>query len=887
MAARTVGRDDILEAVLRRLRAAATSGNRPHTLLVGPRGSGKTHVIEVALHHLAADPACQERLLVARIDEDAVGIASYADLLAALIGTSPTGRRPAADLEADLLASLDGRVLVVVIENLARVFESMRTSGQRALRSLVENSGQIVLLASTPLLFRAVGSRDEPWFGSFSIDHLSELSLAEGTELLCRLASDDHDDRFVEFLESPKGQARLAALHNLAGGSHRLWMVLAAGATVELLDELVPAVEQLLENLVTYFQQRLWELPANEARLVRALGTGPPSATVRDLAAACGLDERTAATALGRLSDAGWVRREKLPGADRRRTWYRLREPLLRHHFQYRSTGIEPLRLIVEILRAWYDAYERSGHLAAAAAQSESERYLLATMALDPPGTLRGFFGRWDGNELVAEARRWIADEHQLATPDAGVLLEAVLLAALQSRDIALSTLETRQAPGTIRACAEAVIERIDYEGSAHDRLETAIRLLSTVNGEPVFELVAACWDGERNPAATASRLGALAPASPVSRLGLAIRHAYGYWLHRGGRQREALAVLGSVIDDYDRTFGSDDREALAALETQALVLDSAERHEDARINLTRLRNARLRVLGPLDRDTLRAGQALALQARRLGLYDQTAKMLTALVRDYERSIGSTDPDAVHAKGMLAVALAAAGDVDRALSTLDGLALDTRSVPAAAESVDFYRAWSLSMFGRHEEAIAASNNIAGSLASISPRDSITALQARLVPITFMWWGGRAPDALILLESVVDDCTQELGATHPETLDLRVIQVRLMSSVGRHREAAIIAANALDDAASAGNEKLENTLRGGLWSAGIRLLHAREPVPGLDRPPESPARRTLDLLATAEAAVDGSAAALARLPTELRPLVDELRKHPPDVVARPS
>jgi hypothetical protein len=48
-------------------------------------------------------------------------------------------------------------------------------------------------------------------------------------------------------------------------------MILSDCISVELLDELTPAVEGLLEGLVPYYQQLLWDLSANEQRLIRAL----------------------------------------------------------------------------------------------------------------------------------------------------------------------------------------------------------------------------------------------------------------------------------------------------------------------------------------------------------------------------------------------------------------------------------------------------------------------------------------------------------------------------------------------------------------------------------------------------------------------------------------
>src|SRR5680860_320130 len=189
-----------------------------------------------------------------------------------------------------------------------------------------------------------------------------ELTPDQGAGLIARLRPDD--PVLAEFLQSPTGAARMIALHELTGGSPRLWTILADVVTIELLDELVPAVEMLLEELVAYYQQRLWDLGPNEERIVTALATGPVSRTATDLATDLGLDQRTTGTTLGRLAESRWVRGRKVPGTDQRTTWYELREPLLRHYFQYRiDAHDQQLSLIVEMLRHWYDPTARERHL--------------------------------------------------------------------------------------------------------------------------------------------------------------------------------------------------------------------------------------------------------------------------------------------------------------------------------------------------------------------------------------------------------------------------------------------------------------------------------------------------------------------------------------------
>ena len=644
LAARTVGRDHLLDTIHRRLMSAATTGNRGHTLVVGARGSGKTHLVDVALHQVAADPVLRDRLAVARVDEDVVGIVGYGDLLLeVLAGLRPPqdvlddarARRDPVAMEAAVTAQLQGRALVMVVENVAKVFENLGTSGQRHLRSFVETSGEVVLLATTPLLFKGIVSRSEPWFGSFAIEHLPDLTLDEGIELLRRLALEDGDEAFARFILSPRGRARLAALHHLAGGSPRLWMVLAGCASVELLDDLVPAVEELLESLVAYYQQRLWELPGNEQKLVRELGTGPASASVAELAARCGIDERTAATALGRLTESGWVRREKVPGTDQRRSWYRLREPLLRLHLQYRqAAGKQPLRLVVDILRAWFDPLDRRVQLAATRPESPAERHLLATLPLDPPQRSDAAYAGRDPDRLLGEARCWISQGDGLGSSDAGMLLEAAVLAATSSPEVGRAALDRREAPLAVRLVAEEVLSGLDpvpgREPGA-DRVGTALELVAAASvaspDHPVLELLAASWHGPSDPGRAVERLGALLDGPGDDRLTLTVRDEQAFWLGRIGFHDEAVAALSEVLDRRTRTLGPDHPDTLSTRRSLGDQLGEVGRHDEAVATLAAVVDDRRRVLGADHPDTLSARRSLGFHLVMAGRADEAVAL--------------------------------------------------------------------------------------------------------------------------------------------------------------------------------------------------------------------------------------------------------------------
>lgn len=377
--ARTVGRERQLTALARTLRSAATSGNRNHTLLIGPRGSGKSHLIAVALGEIAADETLSSRLTVVEIPEDTVGFVSVRritdHLYLKVTGQQPDPAMSLAAVQRSLHQALAGQVLVLVIENLDRVMRALGDGGQRDLRSWVETSGDVLLLASTPLLFPGVQKRDKPWYAAFANVWVEPLTPDEGHDLLRRLAEERGDAATAAFLESEAGHARVRALAALTSGSPRTWTILFDRLTPDTLDALLPVVQQLLEDLVPYYQQLLWDLPPDSQIVIDALCTGQSAGlTVSEIVETTRLAQARVSAVLKGLTNDKWVTAAKASGGDQRKTWYQLREPLLRHHVQDRSGDSRILTLIVEVLRGFYDPQGRQRLLLEAPAATPTER---------------------------------------------------------------------------------------------------------------------------------------------------------------------------------------------------------------------------------------------------------------------------------------------------------------------------------------------------------------------------------------------------------------------------------------------------------------------------------------------------------------------------------
>lgn len=557
----TVGRTTIFDTLVDRIQGAARDGSRPHTLIVAPRGAGKTHTLHVAVHRSLADPDIAKSVLPVFIPEDSLSIGSYVDLLVEIARSFDDGLAASAQdmrrqkdtigIEQAINAAAADRMILLTIENLDRVFNGLGSGGQGALRAWVETSTAITIFATAPMLFAGVSLRSYPWYGSFIVEPLPELTVDDAVVMLGRAARRHANDTLATFIESAAGRQRLQVIHRLTGGSPRLWHILSDCIDAESLDALVPAIESLLDRLAPYYQQQLWQLPPGEQRLVVELARGWKRRNVSDLAATVGISNQSAAAALGRLTASRWVTSTKAETGDRRASWYDLTEPLLRYHLQYREDRGKPLRLIVEFLRGFYSHERLFDELANAAPDSPVERHLQRALYEETNWFARGALHR--PHELLASLRTWMVPEHATFN-DIAMILEAILVAALgipskravphhldQPITDALKVQAVADEPWDKVHVSLEALRRQKWSVDEYDAL-SVFEFLSSARGDEKLFSLDDDWPALRDRH--------ISPPALMLRTLLASVHRL------RGNPDLALTLLGEILDDIDGADG-------------------------------------------------------------------------------------------------------------------------------------------------------------------------------------------------------------------------------------------------------------------------------------------------------------------------------------------
>ena len=376
-----VGRESLLQNVLEKIADSALSGSTHNVLVFGPRGIGKSHFISLLHHRLTTDQQLSESLRIAWLNEDETTtsvvqllVRIYRSLckwyptefsiawLDELLNQSPD--EVTAILTRRLADRFNKRRLVVLVENLNILFENLGIAGQQGLRTFLQENPIANLIATSQQLFKAVTDRSEPFFGFFQSIQLKPLSLTDAIKLLIKIAETKGQTDLVQFLGTPDGRGRIRAIHDLAGGNHRVYIVLSGFVTRESLDNLIGPFQKMADELTPYYQERFRWISPLQRQIVELLCQHPGTVNPKEIARRLLLDQRSIGKQVRLLEQIGYLSSTK----SGRETHYELAEPLMRLAYEVKEQSL--LRMLVEFLRIWYRTDEMQNLQAARLSQA-------------------------------------------------------------------------------------------------------------------------------------------------------------------------------------------------------------------------------------------------------------------------------------------------------------------------------------------------------------------------------------------------------------------------------------------------------------------------------------------------------------------------------------
>jgi DNA-binding transcriptional ArsR family regulator len=370
-----VQRHKLVEHLIELVENSTKTANKHFRLLIGMRGIGKTHIIALIYYRLKATEDLQDKLLIAWLKEEEWGVNSWLDLLLrifqalkieypALYQTKLQARiealyeLPTEDAtpagEKILKEFIADKTLLLLTENLDEIFNGLGNLGQKQFRAYLQNNNLITIIATSQSLFSGVSNKNSPFYGFFAPQYLDKLTIEEATSLLTKIAQLQQNTELESFIKSATGKDRIKAIHHLAGGNHRVYIIFSQFLTPNSLDKLVKPVMQTLDELTPYYQARMQWLSPQQRKIIELLCDKANALPVKEIAQRCFITHQTASSQLKDLREKGYVTANSVG----RESFYELLEPLMRICLAVKKQRGEPIKLFINFLRIWYTEKE-------------------------------------------------------------------------------------------------------------------------------------------------------------------------------------------------------------------------------------------------------------------------------------------------------------------------------------------------------------------------------------------------------------------------------------------------------------------------------------------------------------------------------------------------
>jgi tetratricopeptide (TPR) repeat protein len=403
-----VQREKLLQDILERVRTSALGAEKKNTLLVGPRGIGKTHLVSLVHHRLRSMKSIEDRILIAWMREEEWGIASFRDLLLRILRAllaeddgrlAPIYSLSPEDAELAVIKLIweivDSRTLVILVENLDDLVRKLGGPGEMKFYNFLKQ-GASCMVATSPGPVARVLSPGSPFRRAFfEIQPLQELDFETAVQLISKIAEYQGNAEMVSLIHSPRGRARVRALRYLAGGNHRAYVIFAPLIAQESIGQLIRPLMQTIDDLTPYYNSRIATLPWEQRQILEYICEVRHPVRTGDISRICFLPHTAAAAQMEALCALGYMHTLRV-GND---TYYELREPLLRLSFEVKKHRGKPLGLLLDFLRLWYSPAELKQKLSMLPAASMPEPHHVPD--------LRAFEQKWEDPRISECCREY------------------------------------------------------------------------------------------------------------------------------------------------------------------------------------------------------------------------------------------------------------------------------------------------------------------------------------------------------------------------------------------------------------------------------------------------------------------------------------------------
>ncbi|MCD4792213.1 MAG: tetratricopeptide repeat protein [Bacteroidales bacterium] len=369
-----VGRKIILGRIENEFLEKALNGETYQKLIVAPRGSGKTHMIRTLYNRLKANEKLDKKIVISYPAEDEVGIASYLHFIKMVLNSfiiwkeknsetlsekideisdMPTKQQTFA-MQDLLLEYLGKRNVLILVENLNEIFESMGKSAQGLLRSFMHEHNKVSFIATSQNLFSQIQKDEYPFYNFFSVTHLQKLTLDETFEFIKVMAENEKEDELIRELDTPEMRGKIRAVYSLTKGNHRLLVDFFSFLKADFKSDLSNVFIKTMNNLKPYYEQFIKQLPAQQQAILKFLSLAHTPQTGKIIAQKSFITPNTVSKQLSELYDKGYLDKHK----EGKFVYYEIKEPLIRFFFDINEKPDGIVKLFLDFLNVLHTTDE-------------------------------------------------------------------------------------------------------------------------------------------------------------------------------------------------------------------------------------------------------------------------------------------------------------------------------------------------------------------------------------------------------------------------------------------------------------------------------------------------------------------------------------------------
>jgi len=362
-------RQDMLSDLLSVVRSNERGQPCQHSLLIGPRGFGKTTSLYALNYSLEADAELSENWTPLLFDEENYQIACLADFWLECLRLVEEKLNPASgksypelslsrdpNLESmaqtalmDVLNKKNRRALLL-IDNLNDILGVISNQDeQHRLRAFLMEESQLCVVGTACTYFEAIQNTDQPFYNLFRIFRLDRFSQLEQRDALEAMRKSRPMDG--ERLPLPDNEGYWKGLHILTGGNPRLvkmvFQLLEQGVTPDFRTQL----EGLLDAYTPYFKHRIESMSPQQRRVFDAIAMAWDPVRLSDISPVLRMDSNKVSAQVGTLMDAQLV---AIAGGTAKRRLYQIADRFsnIYYFMRYSRAGRSKFEWFVRTMKA-------------------------------------------------------------------------------------------------------------------------------------------------------------------------------------------------------------------------------------------------------------------------------------------------------------------------------------------------------------------------------------------------------------------------------------------------------------------------------------------------------------------------------------------------------